>query len=317
MLRYLIKSAYFNGLSLLGASQVRIKALKAGDQCAVLNLHSVSPKANAFWPPLRPEIFEALLVFLKRNFRVCKFDELQSMGDGKPPAVLSFDDGYYDFIEYVMPLLEKYRMPANMNVIPECVNTGKPIWNVRLYDFLNKASTKLVNDIRIPGFNEKLTRDTPAAKLAFGLKISRYLKTRSRSERQEIWSSIEPYLEQYKTIETRMMNVHDVRQISGAVEIGVHSFSHESMGFESNEFFESDFALCQRYFDETLELPLSTYAFPNGSFRPEQVEFLRSHGIKNILLVNEEFSKRADDVFTRHTVYGESEAEVRMKALGF
>lgn len=285
---------------------------------AILNLHRVSPLTNPFWSPLDPKVFEELLKFLQANFEVVSFDDLESLNrPGKPAAILSFDDGYYDFIEYALPLLEKYRMRANMNVIPQCAESGKPIWNVRLYDFLNTAPRALVNEIRLPGFSAELKDDSREAKIGYGLKISGFLKNRPREEREKLWREIEPVMAKSDFQETRMMTADEIREISRVTEIGVHSFSHESMGFEENEFFERDFIKCRDYFAEKLQLPLTAYAFPNGSYRAEQVDFLRRSGVKHILLVDEKFSGRGTDIFPRLTVYGDSKREVIFKSLGF
>ncbi len=313
-----LKKLYYAGLSAIGADVRQVKRLQNERKIAVLNLHRISPVENPFWSPLNPKIFEELLKFLRGKFEICLFSELKSFENSeKPIAVLSFDDGYYDFIEYGLPLLEKYKMRANMNVIPQCAESGKPIWNVRLYDFLNSAPRNLINEIKLPDFAAVLADDSRQAKLNYGLKISKYLKQRPRQEREEIWHLIEPFLEKTDFKQTRMMTADEIKQISAATEIGVHSFSHESMGFEENEFFERDFAECQKYFAEKFEIPLTIYAFPNGSYRSEQIEFLRQNAIKQILLVDEKFAEFQTDVFTRLTIYGDSRAEIKMKSLGF
>jgi hypothetical protein len=88
------------------------------------------------------------------------------------------------------------------------------------------------------------------------------------------------------------------------------------MEFEDESFFEDDFQQCRRYFENELSQPLSIYAFPNGSYRPEQIEYLRRNEVKQVLLVDEKFADAGSDVLTRLTIYGDSSAEVRMKALG-
>jgi len=284
---------------------------------AVLNLHRISPHLNSFWPPLHPRIFEELLIFLSENFEVRRFDELDSPANGRPIAVLSFDDGYYDFIEYALPLLSKYGFRANLNLIPECAETGIPIWNVRLYDFLEAAPQKVIDEIRLPGFTRKLAGDGPSAKVSFGVAISRYFKNRPRAEREELWPSIEPLISKVDHSSTRMVLTNDVAKIAGDTELGVHSFSHESMAFESQVFFENDFWQCNEYFAEKLRLPMNIYAFPNGSFRKEQIEFLRRNGIERVLLVDEKISDRKSDVIPRITMYGDSANQIRMRALGF
>ncbi|MGI8468707.1 MAG: polysaccharide deacetylase family protein [Pyrinomonadaceae bacterium] len=313
-----LKKIYYSGLSALQADKYKLQSLKRQNKIAVLNLHRVSAIENPFWSPLKPEIFEELLRFLQKNFEVCLFNQLQSAeNQTKPLAVLSFDDGYYNFIEYALPLLEKYKMRANMNIIPQCAESGKPIWNVRLYDFLNSAPRGVINEIRLPDFDGNLTDDSRQAKLNYGLRISSYLKKRPRREREEIWQLIEPFLAKADFEQTRMMTTNEIREIAGETEIGVHSFSHESMGFEENDFFIRDFAGCRNYFAEKLNLPLTIYAFPNGSYRAEQVDFLRRNDIKHILLVDEKFADSQTDVLPRLTVYGNTQAEIKMKSLGF
>lgn len=312
-----LKKIYYSGLSLLSADRFRLQKIKRENKIAVLNLHGISPKENPYWSPLHPRIFEELLCFLQKNFKVCTFEELKSNENSdKPLAVLSFDDGYYDFIEYALPLLEKYRMRANMNVIPQCAETGKPIWNVRLYDYLNAASHELINEIKLPGFDGNLSDDTRAAKIEYGLRISRFLKKRPRREREELWQSIEPFLEQSSYRQTRMMTTEEIRSIADKAEIGAHSFAHESMGFEDFDYFSRDFFDCAVYFREKLNQTLTIYAFPNGSYRREQIDFLRQNGVEHVLLVDENFAEPSTEVFPRLTIYGDTGYEVKMKVVG-
>jgi hypothetical protein len=89
------------------------------------------------------------------------------------------------------------------------------------------------------------------------------------------------------------------------------------MAHEPQEFFENDVAECSRYFTNQLGLPLQIYAFPNGSYKPEQIEFLRRNNVEKVLLVDEKPAKLGSDVIPRVTMYGDSPAEVRMRASGF
>ncbi|HTK37298.1 MAG TPA: polysaccharide deacetylase family protein, partial [Pyrinomonadaceae bacterium] len=277
-MREKLKSAYYSLQTIFGRDRKLLDKIGRENLVVVLNLHQVSPHQNAFWPPLSPEVFADLLAFLKDNFELLLFCDLAESRSKKPAAVLSFDDGYYNFLEYALPILDKHRVRANMNIIPACVESGQPMWNIQLYDFLNAAPLSLVNDIRLPGFNYKLEKNNSRDKLLYGLRISRFLKRRARTERQEMWQSLENVMQKGEVSLTRMMSREEVKTIAGKCEIGVHSYSHESMEFEDNTFFENDLEKCRAYFQDELKLPLDTYAFPNGSFRDEQVEILRESG---------------------------------------
>lgn len=316
MIRSALKPVYFSARSIIGAERRAIARMGDGKAITILNLHRVSPERDPYWPPLHPELFEKMARWLSENFTVTTLAQLRDLSSKRPVAVLSFDDGYYDFIEHVIPILEKYGLSANMNVIPECAETERPMWNVRLYDFLKSATPEEIQHIKIPGFAASLKKNTERAKCDFGLAISKFLKNRPMREREALWQPIQSLIDKHKPVSTRMMTTDEIRQIADKVEIGAHSYSHESMGFETDEFFSDDLRRCKAYFNDKIGIPLSIYAFPNGSYRPSQIQLLRSSGIKHILLVEEKLGQRTSDLLPRFTIYGDTSAELRFKALG-
>jgi len=311
------KSFYFHGLKLLGKDRRMLSHIRRNDAVTILNLHQVSPHPYPFWSPLNPEIFDDLLKFLKQHFEVVLLREIDSIKTKKPIAVLSFDDGYFNFIEYALPVLEKHNLRANMNVIPSCVESGEPVWNVKLYDFLTSAPKSLIDEIALPGFDYQLKDESNDGKIQYGLRISRFLKNRPRVEREELWKNIEKLMRKSDFKLTRMMNREEIKEIAKNHEIGAHSYSHESMKFEEIEFFKYDLQKCIKYFRENLDLPLDIYAFPNGSYTAEQIEILQQYKIKYALLVEEKYAKKEENVFPRFTIYGETPHETRFRALGF
>jgi peptidoglycan/xylan/chitin deacetylase (PgdA/CDA1 family) len=192
-----------------------------------------------------------------------------------------------------------------------------PIWNVRLYDFLNSAPLSLLSNLRLPGFNRRLESGDWESKRRYGLALSKFLKARPREERLPFLGVIEESMSRSHDVSsTRMMSVEDIKSVSQNHEVGVHSYSHESMGFESDEFFAQDYERCRAFFQQKLELPLSIYAFPNGSYRREQIEFLKERGCAHVLLVGEMFSTGNSGIYPRFTMSGETFLEARFQALG-
>jgi peptidoglycan/xylan/chitin deacetylase (PgdA/CDA1 family) len=317
LLKQHLKTIYFKLLKLSRYDLRRKNLILKNNYITVLNLHQVSPIENPYWSPLKPEIFDDLLFFLKETFEVVLFGEIEEAKSEKPLAVISFDDGYHNFYEFAAPLLKKHKLSVNMNIIPSCVESGEPMWNIKLYDFLNSVPKKLIDEINLPGFEGRLTGESFAAKVQYGLKISRFLKNRPRVEREELWRQIEDLINNSDFRPTRMMNREEIKEIAETHEIGVHSFSHESMEFETDEFFEQDFEKCADYFKNKLGLPLEIYAFPNGSYRQVQIAALQKRGIKHVLLVGEDYANKGKDVFPRFTIYGSSKLETRFQALGF
>jgi peptidoglycan/xylan/chitin deacetylase (PgdA/CDA1 family) len=139
-----------------------------------------------------------------------------------------------------------------------------------------------------------------------------------REKREKILEQLKSILKKNGNIQyTRMLNRKEILEISKYHEIGVHSYSHESMGYESNDFFQEDFNKCQDYFKNILKLPLKIYAFPNGSYKKEQLDYLSNKGIQSILLVNNTYSKMDTNIHNRFTFYSDSLSETELRAVGF
>ena len=78
--------------------------------------HQVAPQGNDpvevyGTPPLHPEKFEEELE-KRRAWRCLDGRALRSSQLDVPAFLVTFDDGYKDNLEYALPILEKYKMPA-------------------------------------------------------------------------------------------------------------------------------------------------------------------------------------------------------------
>jgi peptidoglycan/xylan/chitin deacetylase (PgdA/CDA1 family) len=315
-LRGMARRAYFSAAETSGAIGRRRRALARRHALLILNLHRVSPQPGPLWPPLHPHLFEDLLRFLGNAARVVTFADLPNIeqaGDDRPLVILSFDDGYRDFTEYTMPILDRFGIRVNQNIIPGCVVSGRPPWTVQLAEALASASPALVR--RIAGSASDLfgepNGDDPARGLIAGLKVA------SRADRERVWPRLEPLIRDAPRGGIEMMTTAEVREAAEHHEIGVHSFSHESMEPEPLEYFVDDLRRCRTFFDQDLGAPMRIYAFPNGSYREEQIEVLYREGLEHILLVGERSSTPRSRVHHRFTFGGSSRSEVRLRAMGW
>jgi len=309
--------AFAFALRLFGRDRTLVRRIHNEALVVVLNLHRVSPDASPFWPPLRPEAFDQLVRFLRANFPVVTLAQLAQLDRKSGAVVLSFDDGYRDFVEHACPILAAHGVRANMNVIPECVRTGQAIWNVALYDALQAAPFSLIRELRVPGFTRRLEGNGEDEKARFAARLSLHLKDRARGERESLLAEVARWKDRVEvTTPTRVMDANDVREAARVHEIGAHSFSHESMAHETDAFFADDVSRCRTFFRDELELPLSIYAFPNGSYRRAQVDYLLGNGFDHVLLVDEKMGRSTAKVLPRISVFAPTVPELVMQALG-
>ena len=292
----------------------KLRAIRDADVVTVLNLHRVAPPDGSTYPPLSPRLFDYLLRFVSKHFEVVTFAELTTSGEGqRPRLVLSFDDGYADFALYAAPLLEKYGIRANQNIIPECVESGLPPLNVVVQDFAGRAPMTALSRLEVPGFPPpaRMTRQ------AWAEGLGKFIKYEPMEKQRRLAECILPQMKRVAGFApTPMMGLADIRRLSGTHEFGAHSYSHASLGLESNDFVRDDVARCKQWFETNLDQPVDIYAFPNGSYRPGQCEIVQDLGVRRVLLVEEDFSVARASVHKRFTFFAHSRAEVRFRAAG-
>jgi peptidoglycan/xylan/chitin deacetylase (PgdA/CDA1 family) len=314
-LRAAVKEGALRSLGSPLAAETKIRVAAKAGVLTILNLHRVSRRDGSTYEALDPGLFKYLLVFIKKRFDVVTFAELgEDRGGDRPKLILSFDDGYKDFIDVAVPLLDKHGIRVNQNVIPECIETGLPPFNVLAQDFIGRAPEAVVQGLDLPGFRFDLKADSRGA---LGRKLTTFIKNRPLAEQHALREILVPQIRRYgEFVATPMMSREEVRQVAAVHEIGAHSYAHASLAFETDEFVRDDIVRCRQYFSDALGQPLSIYALPNGSYRPGQLDIFRQERIQHILLVDEDYSAAGSDVYRRFTFHALSEHEVRFRVAG-
>lgn len=293
----------------------KLRAIRQANALTILNLHRVAPPDGSTYPPLSPRLFEYLLRFVRRHFDPVTFAELDNPpASDRPRLILSFDDGYADFATFAAPLLEKYGIRANQNIIAECVETGLPPLGVIMQDYVGKAPVDELHRLEVPGFEA-----SPASmpRQVFGTRLGAFIMQQPAATQSRLAEALLPQVRRLKGFApTPMLTLDQVRELSARHEIGAHSFAHASLGLESDDYVRDDVARCKQWFAANLDQPVTVYAFPNGSFRPGQIQIVRDSGIERVLLVEEDFSDSTMAVHKRFNFDAVSRAEVRFRATG-
>ena len=311
-----LRSLFFYLQHLLKRNERFIRTIPP-DSVSVLTFHNVEPDSFPGYLSIDPADFEDLTCFLQRHFTITTFRGVAGADANRPKVILSFDDGYYDFVETVMPILHKHGIRANLNV---CVGNldGKMCWyEPRLRNVFRSAPSGVLNDIRIPGFPRQVFSDDLYLREKLFLQLNDYILVNPAKTRAELWACIERATRNVviPPLAIRMMSASDVVQAASTHEIGMHSVDHQSMVHETDEYFENDLAACLSYFQETLRLPADIYAFPYGHYRRRHIDILKNRGVQHILLANANDVERGQGLYPSRCIHGSSRYELRLRAL--
>lgn len=317
MMRRLARFGYLALARALRFEDRLLRRIERDGLAVVLSIHRVSPDRNDFYPPLHPRALDELLTFLEARFALSTFaSQGTAKTRGRPLAILSFDDGFHDFVEHAMPVLARHGIAANQNVIVSSVITGTPPWTQRVNDFLAAAPGRLLAELRLPGFERVLPREDGYERARYGAALTGFLTARSREARAPLLAELERVMSKIDFPATRMMDLRDVREAAREHEIGAHSYEHDVMEFESLDFFRADLEKCDAFFRDVLGHPLTIYAFPNGAYRSDQVALLRERGVATILLVGDRYARPYGPVYPRFNLGTRDRDALRLEALG-
>jgi peptidoglycan/xylan/chitin deacetylase (PgdA/CDA1 family) len=245
----------------------------------ILNLHRVQDEDKSTWTPIPTRVFVEALDFIEKHFEITHLNDETKYK--KPSVTLSFDDGFHDFYQSVLPIISERNLSVNHNIIPRSIETGFPPLNVTIQDFAGRIEEKSLRSI---DWGFKIPENASARD--YISEWSQKVKKKSFEEQIQIEELLIPQLIQVEKFRpTRMMSIRELRDALPLIHIGNHSFSHAYMSTETLDFFIQDFTKSQKWFEDSLEIRPDTYAFPNGAASQAAVDYLLSLKIKNVLLV--------------------------------
>ncbi len=103
-----------------------------------LTFHHVMPGAVAEYAPnahltVLPEFLDEVIVLLRRRgIDIISIDEakdrIKAQTSARKFAVLTFDDGYRNTLEYAVPILRKYNTPYTIYIAPGLIDGTADIW---------------------------------------------------------------------------------------------------------------------------------------------------------------------------------------------
>jgi len=310
----ILKFLYLTGLP-------KILRLSKRNHLTILCLHQISDEEDYFFNPITPYQFEELIKYVLRHYTVISFSELAEIKKPlvKPALILSFDDGYYNFYEHALPILDKYKLASNHNIVNECANTNAVIWTQRLnYIFNHCRENNLKLNFGI-NFSDEAEREAEQSWMSYYLKILTHLLQTPKPERMKLISEKENELS--LTLKYKMMGWEEIAECSKyMVEIGSHTYTHDILPTISDrKILEFETVKSKTEIEERIGKEVNIIALPNGQGSESIDDFIRQADYKYLLYVNDGINKFPNIVdnklntFERILLVNESPAEMTLR----
>ncbi|MBM3607766.1 MAG: polysaccharide deacetylase, partial [Alphaproteobacteria bacterium] len=263
------------GFAAFRASGVhRLAARFTRGQGVIAMFHHVRPwRGEAFAPnrllEITPEFLGLTIETLRaEGFEIVTLDEaLQRLGQtsAKPFAVLTFDDGYRDNLQFALPVLRAQAAPFTLYVTSGFADADARLWWLELEEAIRALGQF---EFAIAGVNHSFSARSAQEKLDSFNRL--YWNLRTLPE-EEMLIAI-AYLAQKAGVDglslTRdlCMRWDEIGEMAHdrLCTIGAHTLTHPMLGRRRMEFARDEMARCKTIIEERLARPVRHFAYPVG-----------------------------------------------------
>ena len=248
---------------------------------------------------LTARTFEQHLQFYKKYFHIVSLDEYyeQQFRGNKFNVCLTFDDGFANNYEYVLPLLNKYEVPATF-FVTGIRNAGYDIlWN----DFL-----AIAQEFGPPEFEcqrEIFVRNNQMAYVSMveGRPLKELLREEGFKKKAELIQILQCFLspdimEKVKVYWMQMTS-SQIKELSGSpfATIGCHGYYHNDLARIPVRDMQEELIQSRRFLENLIQKPVDTLAFPYGSYSRETITVSKSLGFTKLLAAEFLFPEDSSD----------------------
>lgn len=282
---------------------------------SVLIYHRVLPAPDPLLPGLIDvPAFTQQIATLSGSFNILPLREaISRLANGTLPpraAAISFDDGYADNHDIVVPILQKFGVHATFFVATGYLDGGV-MWNDAIIEAVRHSRADAIDagelGIGILQTNSEGTRKVAVVRLVTRLK---YLPTLFREE----WTRRLLETLGVKPSRNLMMTSDQVAGLVGSgMDVGCHTDGHPIFTKATMDEVREQIVRGRARLEDIAGRPITLFAYPNGrpgiDFGPQHVRLVRELGFDAALSTRWGAAQTGDDLFQlpRFTSWGKSE----------
>ena len=254
------------------------------DKLTILLFHKV-PKISNFFETSEINLieFERTLEMAQQIFKILPLEDamLAVKRGNLPPrsACITFDDGYSDWMDGVVPVLEKKDAHATF-----FITTGQfnriALWNERILHSISHTTVYILNfkSYGLPEFH----LSSPESKESAIIQINNFIKYQTPDVKECFLQELESQCIVCKDT-VPVMTINELRSLhSKGFGIGAHSITHPILSRCDPNFAFEEIAGSREELTSLIGAPIKSFAYPNGipgkDFGIEHVAMLKKAG---------------------------------------
>lgn len=228
----------------------------------ILMYHGVSAHC------LQPEMLEKQLQYLRTRFECYWASEIPELLDGgkrpgRPPVVLTFDDGLLNNLTYAAPLLDRFGVKATFFAVSDLLDGRSMLWNHELLCRLLLAAAKV-----LPPPVPELGQDRQE-RYATARAFIEEVKNWDHERRVELLDELrtrqpDPGYEPWMLEKFQIMGAKELMSLPDIIEIGSHTRTHPILPTLDDDQARDEIQTSRRVLESILDRPVCTFCYPDG-----------------------------------------------------
>ncbi|HIP32664.1 MAG TPA: hypothetical protein EYG86_07885 [Crocinitomicaceae bacterium] len=278
------------------------KWLNKGASNAILNImyHGVVEnfKGNNLNRNISAIQFEKHLIYLKENFEILSLEECKTQIKNRTlkrqAVILSFDDGFENNLSVVLPLLEKYNVPATIYVLGYLANEN--------YQAIHTTWSNYVDLLLNAGERDELKKIL-GCDLKKQNEFYHFVKEKSSNEMMELLlafensSIVNEVLHSAERESYKMLSRKQILQLSNSplITIGSHAYWHCNIGKQNKAASIEELKKSKQELEELIGKQVKTLAYPDGSYTRDVIDIAEEVGYDDQWAVAYQYSEDNSD----------------------
>ena len=209
--------------------------------------------------------FKEQLIFLKKNYNLVCLDDLLNFKKSKRFKIsITFDDGYKDNLNFALPILNEFNIPATIYITTKFFENEFSLWWYEIKDYIweNSENIKFI-------YNEK-NYDFPIKKNSEKLKsfekLMKITKKLDKNNQNKFLNALTKtnVRKQYKN---EILSKEDVKLLSSnpLITIGAHTHNHLSLkNLKKNDCIK-EIKISKQILEDLISRKINHFSYPYGT----------------------------------------------------